>query len=78
MQTYVAFMMLCILTAFDELLSICFWFCYFRRKDFGVILGMEKDDTCKVSNLVNVLYFLRIGDLCPLYSLDSERGPGRT
>lgn len=27
-------------------------FCYFSRKDFGVIIGSEKDDTFKVYPLV--------------------------
>lgn len=41
-----------------ELLNIERIFTYFifycSKKDFGLVLGVEKDDTYKVNNLVNV------------------------
>lgn len=56
------------------------YFCCYCSRDFGVVIGIEKDQSYKVCYLISVLIvnsFLMVAHL--LFNiLDFERGNGRT
>lgn len=54
-----------------------FFFCHCSRKDFGVIVGTEKEDYFKVYDVICVLHFMLVlNAFC--FMPDFERGFRRT